>query len=284
MSGFHENADWVRLASGIVYFILTSIMTILAIMKNRHNVRNKARGYALRYKKYINCLILMAAASFILCIGTVISIVDQGEVKRSSDGVESQYGWWISFALYNLFVLFVLGNYNHLTSLGYWFSGFLGLCSGVSLVFMSLSSGYGAWILWGTIGFILGGSSHFFVWAKNQRYYTLLPLNITETFGNGRSAVEDMALVIISWTLLSLVWFFMILSDEVSDVLVPVYLSEIFYCVLLTIHWIYISSCVVFFFIDEMYQEGHGESKIIPTIKNKSTKKRRTALRKTSIL
>lgn len=255
MAGFHTIADWVRLGWGVVFFLLSLGMTVLTIAKNRHNVRNMVRGYARRYKKYINCMILMCAASLVLCIGIIVSLVDQAETK------DSQWGWWISFALYDTMILFVLGNYNHLTSLGYWFGGFLGLVAGVSAVFTSLNTHFSGWILWGTIGFLFHGMSHFYVWTKSQRYYTLLPFGTNKPWGTAREAMEDLILVVVSWTLLSLVWLFLILSDEATDVLVPKYLAEIFYGLLLMIHWSYISTCVVFYFIDEMYGEGREEER-----------------------
>ncbi len=260
--GIDEDADWARLASAIVYFSLGSFFTLFGFIKYRHNLRNKLHAYVLRYRKYINSIIILGFAGIFLSVAVAVSLINQGETKRPEDGVESQFGWWSAFALYNFLVLIILGNYHHLTVLGYLFAGFLGLLSGGCMVMLSLSGTNNGWILWSVVGGALLSVSHLFVWLRSQRTYVLIPYG---PFGgtsvglmdasNGHNVMLDMLLVIYSWALLLLVWVVMTLSDEVSDIITPLWITEIVYGVLLGLHLFGVSLIVWYQFMD--VEEGH---------------------------
>jgi len=253
--GIDSNADWARLSSAIVYFILGVPVMIYSLMVFRHNLRYKTHEYVLRYRKYVNSMDLMAKGFIILSIGIVVLLINQGETARTKDGVISQWGWWCAFAIYNWITLIVLSNYHRLTVFGYIIAGVTGLAVGTCAVFTSLSGTNNGWILWSVIGGVLHIAAHSFLWLRSQRAYTLIPFSPGGRGGlmdspNGHNIVLDIFLLIHSCVCLLLVWLILWLSREVGNVISPDWLAEALYCLLLSIHFVGIVAILVFQFMD----------------------------------
>lgn len=254
--GIDSDADWARLVSAIVYFLAGIPVMAYSLLMFRHNMRNKSHEYALRYRKFINSLDLLAKGMVLLALGVVVLLINQGESLRTDDGTLSQWGWWCAFAVFNWITLIVLANYHRLTVLGYHMAGLMGLASGVCMVFLSLSGTHEGWILWSVLGVISLTAAHIFVWIRSQRIYTLIPFGPFmgksggRNFSNGHNVILDWALLVYSWLCLLLVWTVMWLSREVGDVIHPHWITETLYGFLLSIHFIGIVSVTIFQFMD----------------------------------
>ncbi|MHA1679804.1 MAG: hypothetical protein ACTSUE_02275 [Promethearchaeota archaeon] len=254
-----SHADWARLVSAIVYFLLGVPIMVYSMLMFRHNLRNKLHEYVLRYRKYVNSVDLMGKGVIILSLGIVVLLINQGETIRTEDGVRSQWGWWCAFAAYNWITLVVLANYHRLTVFGYRIAGVTGLAAGVCAVFTSLSGTNDGWILWSVVGVVIHTVAHLFVWFRSQRTYTLIPFGPfmgKSTRGgltsspNGHNVVLDTLLLIHSWLYLLLVWLILWLSREVGNVISPKWITEVLYCLLLSVHFVGIVSTIVFQFMD----------------------------------
>jgi hypothetical protein len=257
--GIDSDGDWARLASAIVYFLLGVPVMAYSLLVVRHNLRNKAHEYVLRYRKYVNSMDLMAKGAIILSLGIVVLLINQGETERTEDGVRSQWGWWCAFALYNSISVVVLANYHRLTVFGYRIAGATGLAAGVCAVFTSLSGTSDGWILWSVLGGVIHTAAHLFVWLRSQRTYTLIPFGPFRPHSisgglfdstNGHNVMLDGFLVLHSWGCLLLVWLMLWLSREVGDVIHPHWITEALYGFLLSVHFVGVVNILIFQFMD----------------------------------
>ena len=263
--GFADNenetlaSEWIKIVWAGFYAIMSAGVIVFCIAKFRHNLRNKANHeVSLRHRKFINSFTWMGLGTCILIIGTIVVLMDIGEVVTVSNRVTSQWGWWIACALYITLTMRVLANYHHLTVEGTRMSEFLGLLAGACLVFTSLSNSTDARILWTSIGCVLTLIAHLFILYRSRRIYFLIPLSPQMQMGllnapNGHNVTIDVFLLIHSCLWFFAVWISLCLSFEVFGVIPYTWINEAAYGAFFVIHWIGTVVIVDFQFMDLGY-------------------------------